>query len=171
LGCKSKKNTKPYPIRRTNCNGENVEIEAIARRIATHCNLLNNRYYPIIIVDREDRQEPASVLAIELERAIRQEGITDTLIIGVADRMVENWILADKDVIGNHPDCTNVPPNDIEGIDGKHEMHKCIKYYHETTHGVELLLKAKASVISGKSPSFLSLVNSLPPNDCWWLSR
>ena len=45
------------PIRRIECNGEDVAMSVMAKFIETHIRLLNNRYYPIVIIfDREGRE-------------------------------------------------------------------------------------------------------------------
>lgn len=89
------------PIQRTNLNGKNVTVEAISKKIASMIRLLGNRHYPIIVlVDREDRDQSFDELATELLNLLNQQGLTDQDIrIGFADRMIENWIIADFQLI------------------------------------------------------------------------
>ena len=83
-------------VRLTGLNGKDVTIEAIAKKASALIRLLNGKNYPIVVlIDREDRPESAEEIANLLKTEMRNEGIKDDLIIGVADRMIENWILAD----------------------------------------------------------------------------
>jgi hypothetical protein len=87
------------PIRRTDLNGRNVTIKAIVEKIASIIRLLNNKYYPIvIIVDKEERDIGFQEMCEEIETGLSSAGIDpQQIIVGVADRMLENWILADWD--------------------------------------------------------------------------
>jgi len=160
------------PVRRINCNGRNVAISVIAKRIATQCRLLGNRCHPIIvIIDREDRLETSRELSSSLLDYLRKEGIIDTFIIGVADRMIENWILADAEIVNHHESNIKATPPYSEGCNGKNVLERCLDHYHETTIGVELLLNCRASRINENSQSFSDFFNQLPENDCSWLKN
>jgi hypothetical protein len=109
-----------HPVRRIGCNGHSVSLEAIAKHIASHCRLFDNRYYPIIIIiDREDRDETACEIKNSLITLLQKEGVKDSLIVAVADRMIENWILADQSVIKEHPDRKQLAHIHPEGLHGK----------------------------------------------------
>lgn len=158
-------------VRRLNLNGNSVVSSALAERIASFCRLFQSRYYPIVIwVDREDREASASEFANELEQAIRAEGVTDDIVVGVADRAIENWILADKETVRPYCDEGTRYPQQSDGFNGKSRMKKLVKGYHETTTGVELLSKSYASRMKTSS-SFKEFVDKLPENECWWLNR
>lgn len=95
------------PVRILNINGRDVQIHAIAKQVATQFRLLNNRYYPVVIlIDREERDVSADDLAKALVNEAERQGVPrDQLIVGVADRMIENWILADpncSECLANH---------------------------------------------------------------------
>jgi hypothetical protein len=64
-------------VRRLNCNGRDVSLEAIARRVGTLGRLLHKRHSPIIVVfDREGRPEPSEQIEETLRQTIlAQEGI------------------------------------------------------------------------------------------------
>lgn len=159
------------PVRMLNLNGSSVTPTAIAKRIASHCRLLRGKYHPIVIwVDREDRETPAPVLVAELDAAIRAEGVRDDVVLGVADRAIENWILADRKTV--HPYCRDKVsyPRQPDGFNGKSKMKKLVADYHETTVGVELLTKCYASRMKA-SKSFKAFVECFSNNDCWWLAR
>lgn len=160
------------PVRRINCNGKNVSVVAIVARIAMQCRLLSSRYHPVIIViDREDRDLTANEFATELLDHIRASGVNDNIIIGIADRMIENWILADHDALNQYPGKRQNIPTSCEGDHGKNIIKSCLNHYHETTVGVELLETCKPSTMIANSPSFKSFYEQLPKNCVFWLNR
>ena len=62
------------PVKRTDCNGKDVELDAIAKKIALHIRLLGNRYYPIIIlVDKENRNISFEDMAEQLRQKLIEE--------------------------------------------------------------------------------------------------
>ena len=159
-------------VRILNCNGRDVVMSAIAKRIATQCRLLGGKYYPIIIViDREERTQSASELCDELTNKIRQNGVNDEIIIGVADRMIENWILADEDCFSHLAQKKFKTCSITDGLHGKNKLASCIGSYHETTTGVELLLKCRPSVMKSRNLTFKNFIEKVPADICWWLSR
>src|ERR1051325_9864423 len=80
-----------------NCNGDDVQLGAIANRLSSLIRLLKQRWSPIVILlDREERLDSATAVANTLRELLRARQIGDELIVGVADRTTENWILADK---------------------------------------------------------------------------
>lgn len=158
-------------VNRINCNGNSVSIEAMAKRISSLISLLNNRYYPIIIlVDREDRD----ITCLDFERAllteIRSNGITDDVRIGVCDRMIENWILSDWETFCSICGTVHSRPEEIEGLMGKSLIKRFYGSYHETTDGVSLFLKSNPATIYANSPSFRSLADKLADIECDWIS-
>jgi hypothetical protein len=159
-------------VRLLQCNGDSAALSSIAKRIVSHCRLLHGKRYPIIVViDREDRSQTSTGISTELLSLIRQEGVSDELIVVVSDRNIENWILADiKKVIelhpGTHPCWTDSP----DGFNGKSRLKKEIRYYHETTTGVELLLKCRPSIMRC-SPSFDYFFRQIEHRACWWIHR
>lgn len=158
-------------VRMIGCNGKNVSTQAIAKRIASLCRLLGGRCYPIITcIDREDRTISADKLSSDLLKAIRDEGISDDIIIGVADKMIENWILVDKDVVLERANKGKKYPYKIEGLGGKGLIKKLIPNYHETTIGVELLKECRPSKMVS-SRSFKNFYKKIDKFDCWWLKR
>ena len=159
------------PIRLIECNGKNVSMSAIAKRLATHIKLLNNRNYPIVvIIDREGREESAEEVKEELLNEMRDLGIEDELLIGVCDRMIENWILADRDNFKNYINRkSNLPKATYEGTKGKSEVKKIFPEYHETTDGVTLLATSNPEEMNRNSDSFSSFVTTLAELPCTWL--
>lgn len=161
-----------FPIRRIGCNGEDVSMSVMAKFIDTHIRLFNNRHYPIVIIfDRELRQASCNALIRELTSELNDRGHGGQFVVGIPDRTIENWILADRQMLVDSYNA-NVNNASYEGSVGKSEIKKMLGAdykYHETTLGVELFLKCNPKVIYKRSPSFRSLVKKLPYR-CPWIS-
>jgi hypothetical protein len=152
------------PIRRTDLNGKHVTVKAIANKISSLIRLLNNKYYPIIIViDREDREKNCEEIIEELRLELTEKGHeNDDIRINVADKMLENWIIADWTVITESED----KPETTDGLRGSSVIKKHKGSYGKTTDGVELFIKANPSVIYKNSPSFKTFIDSLEGVTC-----
>ncbi|MEN6458582.1 MAG: hypothetical protein ABFC63_06590 [Thermoguttaceae bacterium] len=164
------------PVRRHNCNGRDVEVAAAAKRIASLIRLIGNSYYPFVIVfDRESRTTAAMNLAKDIESQLRSEGITDELIIGVPDRMIENWILADwANAKAKGAFVESRPPASIEGTNGKGVVMKSLPRggrYHETIEGVDWFIACNPSTLCSKSLSFRHFAHQLRALGCSWLKE
>lgn len=152
------------PIRRTDLNGKDVSIEAIAEKVSTMIRLLNNKYYPIfVIVDREKRAENIVSLREDLSERISQkiEGDQDVR-VSFADQMFENWIIADWE-------CLNTgltKPESTDGLNGASILKQSLGSYDKTGNGVELFLQANPSVIYSNSNSFRILANQMSDINC-----
>lgn len=156
------------PIQRTNLNGKNVTIGAIAKKVASMIKLLGNRYYPIIvIVDRENRGKTCDELACELNNLLIQEGINNQDIrIGFADRMIENWIIADFQVIGD----LSKKPEVTDGLKGSNVIKKHLGAYNKVIDGVKLLLSVDKTIVYNQSPSYKSFIDKLDGIPCQYLN-
>ena len=157
------------PVRRTDLNGKSVTIQAIANKVHSLIRLLGNRHYPIVIViDREQRKEDCKTISATLLAELKTKGLSDQDIrVSVADRMLENWIIADWD-------CLNVnksKPNSIEGSRGAGIIKSTLGQYNKTTDGVDLFLKANPSVIYEQSESFRQFADGLTGINCNYLER
>jgi len=154
------------PIRRTDLNGKSVTIKAIANKISSLIRLLNNKHYPIIVViDRENRLEDCATIVDNLKKELIENGHeNEDIRISVADKMIENWIIADWkliDDIKNKPEVT-------DSLNGSSEIKKKLGSYGKTTDGVNLFLKANPSIIYNNSPSFKSFIDTLEGIDCYY---
>ena len=157
-------------VRRIGLNGR-VEISAIAAKVAFLIKSLSNRKHPyVVLIDREERGESCEEIRLNLIRELRKQGIRDELCVGVSDRMIENWILADWDSFTANIGITAVRPATIEGVSGKGLIRKYFKEYHETTDGVELFTKSDPSAISLNSASFDNFARNCSILKCPWLS-
>ncbi len=159
------------PIVRIGTNGDDVEIATMGKFIDTKIRLFGNRYYPIVIIfDREKRKATCEEIREELYSFLHEQGHRTQIEIAVADRTIENWILADGQAVSDHYEI-NLEEEDYEGGFGKSQLKKRIdgKDYSETTDGVDMLKRSRASKIAEKSASFRVLFDALDL-DCWWLS-
>lgn len=152
------------PIRRTDLNGKSVTIKAIANKISSLIRLLNNKYYPIVIViDREDRAQNCEEIIEELRLELTVKGHdNDDIRINVADKILENWIIADWSVITEEEE----KPDTTDGLRGSSVIKKHKGSYGKTTDGVELFVKANPSIIYENSPSFRTFIDSLDGIAC-----
>jgi hypothetical protein len=152
------------PISRTDLNGKNVTIEAIAKKMASLIRLFNNRNYPIIIIiDKENRQQSIYEIAELLYEKLQELNINCLdLRIGVADRMVENWIVADW----NSLNVTEPKPQNTDGIHSVSIIKRLRGSYNKTTDGVDMFLHANPSEMYNNSESFRTFVDKLDDLDC-----
>lgn len=149
---------------RTDLNGKQVTIIAIARKISTLIRALGNRNYPIIIlIDKEDRIDDCDKLIKDLHAELINCGINNQdLRIGVADRMLENWIIADWNCLSSD----KAKPKVTESINGNSFIKKTLGSYSKTTDGVDLFLKANHSIIYENSPSFKLFIDNIIDIPC-----
>ena len=161
------------PVRKLNCNGIDVSIEAIAKRVGTLGRLLHRHLDLLVVIfDRERRTQTSEELEQLLAQALQAEELTCGVIIGVPDRDIEVWMVADchvfKECAAIH---ANVEVSPCEGRKGKSR----IKYlrngrsYIETVDGPTWLKKARPAEIAKNSESFRRLYDALQRIDCWWL--
>jgi hypothetical protein len=118
-------------VQRLNCNGTDTPLEVIVNRIEFHIRILNNRYSPIIVlIDREKRSETCEEIVAEMSRLINDRGYGDQLVLGVVDRCIENWILADwNSVVEQFKEygiLTAPERAQFEGKQGKTELKKLL---------------------------------------------
>lgn len=157
------------PIRRTDLNGKNVSIEAMGKKIASLIRVLNNRHYPIIIlVDKESRNISCKEMIKKLETSIKNEGIENIdFRVGVADRMLENWILADWEKLR----CKMKKPSNTDNINGCAKLKEAIGSYGKTTDCVEMFLNADVSNIYKHSVSFKIFADKIADINCEYLNK
>jgi hypothetical protein len=116
------------PVRRIEYNGRDVELEAIVERLDLHIQNLNNRFHPIIIlIDRETRSMSSDQIVIDISQRLDERGHRNQYVVGVVDRCIENWILADWDNVARKQGfpAQRVPAS-CEGIQGKAELKRLL---------------------------------------------
>jgi hypothetical protein len=163
------------PVRRLNCNGNNVSIASITKAIDLQINLLGNRYHPIIIIiDREKRELTCDELITDMARHLESLGHADQCVIGVVDRCIENWILADWDTVieaFGFPPLANQAAT--EGVQGKSALKQLLPrgiVYNEPTWGKDMFLACRPERIYENSASFKSFIDKLSLT-CPWLAK
>ena len=156
------------PIRRTDLNGKDVTIFAMAKRISSHIRLLGNKYYPIVIlVDKEKREINFQEMANQIRSILICDGFNDYDIrIGVADIMIENWIIADWNNISS----IHLSKTKTDCLNGASEIRKLNNRYDKTTDGVELFLKCDQSMVYKNSESYRYFIDQLEGIDCHYLN-
>ncbi len=158
---------------RTGCNGDDVPMQTMAKFIWQQIRLMNNKYYPIIILmDRERRDETCAELSASLRKNLAECGASpDQLIISFVDRSIENWILCDTDNIECQHGNLRRPFEFREGHT-KGTLESLLPegiLYHETTVGVSLFCGANVQKLYAKSPSF-RIFADLANISCKWLT-
>jgi hypothetical protein len=164
------------PVRRIGCNGANVKIEVVAKHVATHARLLQKRYEPIIVIfDRERREETCEHMEKMLKEELQKQNVSARIIVGIPDRDIESWILADYETFAN---AVGIEPktcqNNFEGTKGKSKIKElCVGkcHYNEIIHGVAWLKNAKPYKMKGASPSFARFVEASKGLSCRWLQQ
>lgn len=161
------------PVRLLQCNGEDVAISAIANRVKLQLRFLKN-YYPVILVfDRENRRESCDEMQRELMQRLSDMTVDTThLIVAIADRTTENWILSDRVSLANDPeiDICRIPEC-VEGLHGKSLIRQAEKdgaHYGETTSGYRLLRQMSPHTVAQNSISFRKFFEKLKFG-CWWI--
>jgi hypothetical protein len=129
------------PIRKIGCNGDKVRLTALAKHIGTQARLLQKKYEPVVLVfDREKREATCEEIEQELRKLRILESISAKVIIGIPDREIENWILADFQMFADSSGCDTKHSDDCyQGTSGKSKIKQLIpkgKTYVETLEGV-----------------------------------
>lgn len=157
------------------CNGDHVQVSAIAKKIASLVRTCGNRHHPIVIqLDREERSESAEQFASCIVEGLVEHAIdTNQLRIGVSDRDLESWILYATDEHGKYArDCQHSNADQHEGSSGAHVLTKRLavagRGYHKTTVGVDMFCRISANALASKSASFRRFFEQLDL-DCYWL--
>ncbi|MGL4956642.1 MAG: DUF4276 family protein [Bacteroidales bacterium] len=152
------------PVQITGLNGRDTKISAIAQKLASLIRALGNKYYPIIILlDKEKRDISVEEMAQNVKEGLNKAGLENQDIrIGIADRMIENWIIADWDSFEQHQ---SKPPQ-TEGVNGAEVIKRAKKTYHKAIDGVKYFCAANPSIISQNSPSYKHFIEQLKGLNC-----
>lgn len=154
-------------------NGKTISAEQLALNIASLYRAKSTLPdYIVVWVDGEGRLMPCADIRALIWHSMLEAGApADRLRVGVADKMSENWILADQQMIQEEfgdPSYTYAG----DGINGKHALKQLCAAanitYKETKIGSSLLKKMRLERSAQNSPSahdFALTVNT----GCWWL--
>jgi len=151
-------------------NGRSVAPSALAKQAATLIKLMKYTRPIIILFDREMRHESCTELSSAFLKALSGYGVSENdVIVGVADRMIENWILA----------CASVRQKYqvgfvTEGYHGKGKLSEVMdlagEHYHERIEGVEMFIGIDKVSAMANSESFKLFAKSISPY-CEWMRR
>ncbi|RJE71762.1 DUF4276 family protein [Reichenbachiella sp. MSK19-1] len=157
------------PVRRTDLNGKDVSISAIAKKVSSLVRLLGDKYYPlIVIIDREKRKETAAEVQNQLKDELAKYSvINQDLRISVADTMIENWIIADWSSL----ESDMLKPSHTDGINGASKIKKAIGSYNKTIDGVNLFSKCDPNIQYSESLSFRNFIDQISNLDCHYTTR
>jgi Domain of unknown function (DUF4276) len=164
------------PVQKINCNGDETSLDAIAKRVGSLGRLLHKRHTPIIVIfDREGRKEESEDIELQFREKLKSENLNVPVIIGVPDRNIETWILADPEQFSASANVSNVSDQcRFEGKCGKANIKKLLKNkatYVETIDGVKWLKSSRPNEIQKNSPSFRRFAAALAKLNCWWLKE
>jgi len=170
-------------FRKAPCNGHTVTVEGYVNGIFGIINLaLNQKYLNIFcVLDREKRQISATNLAKKIHNKLIQKIDSSTKIskielnekikIVAADRMLENWIIADLEGIKKRKNLININSQQ-ELFDGKSGVKLLKQFmivnYNKVQHA-ELLFKAvsieRAIKYSPSFNKFILMIESVKSNN------
>lgn len=157
------------------CNGDHVQVGAIAKKLASLVRTCGNRHHPIIVqIDREERNASAEHFAEGILSGIEEHGVDiEQIRIGVSDRDLESWILYATNEDGHFSrDCAHSANDQHEGSSGAYVLGKRLaaagRVYHKTTVGVDMFCRMSANGLAAKSTSFRRFFDQLDL-DCYWL--
>jgi len=165
----------PYVHVVTLSNGKSWSLDALCAQIGTKYAVLSRRADRVVVwLDREKHPWQPSEVTKRIKYELQSKGVAPhTVCVCIPDRMTENVILADEELIRKEFSLESYSyPGD--GTDGKkilHDIHKqADKSYSEIIQGSVLLKKVrlvKAAVNSSSLSQFIDDLN-LP---CWWIGN
>ena len=163
-------------IRRIPSNGEGVLVQRLAEMVKAILDTLRNPTHVFVILDREKRDIAARDLESTLLGELVKRGAKGVINVHFADRMIENWILADQHALDSER-LTVEAPDGTEGTSGKGKLRQAFRAHHQTyserVDGVRLLEKCAASVVAENSASFSRLYSNIKAAElpCAWMNR
>lgn len=164
------------PVQRLNCNGLDVPLSVIVKKIEFHIRIFNNKYHPIVIlIDREKRKATCERIIEEIEGLLEKRGYAGQFVIGVVDRCIENWILADWNSVREKFCEYQIKPVSegflSEGTQGKTALRRLLPegiLYNEPTWGKDMFLSCRPDEMYRNSASFRKFIDGLNLR-CPWL--
>src|ERR1044072_2910006 len=79
-------------VQKINCNGDDVSLEAIAKRVGSLGRFAHTRHSPLIVIfDRERRDETSEQIEAKFREILTHEQIQVPIIVGIPDRDTESW--------------------------------------------------------------------------------
>lgn len=159
------------PVRRIGCNGDGVKISVVAKFIDVQIRLLKNFHPIVVIFDRERRKEGCPALMNDLSLELDKLGHNGRYVLGMPDRTIENWILADWESVRKKYPEYKVSKSSSEQKHGKSELKKLLPkgtIFSEAALGPELFCLVSPEIVYINSVSFHNFVDALNIR-CNWL--
>lgn len=157
------------PVRLIGTNGRDVTPNALAKRAATLIRLMKHQRPILVIFDREDRRESCDDLREAFLSSLCECDIDNEVIVGIPDKMIENWILACPKFRRKYKFHETA-----DGSNGKAKLKEKLKDsgvdYHETTIGVELFCGISSKKAAQNSKSLRKFADSISEH-CAWANR
>ena len=152
-------------------NGITWSTDQLCKKISSDFKASNFNGPVFVWLDREGRTElAAEIREAILSSLIEAGGQQDNIHVMINDRMSENFILSDEQVIREEFELPTYE-YDFEGQNGKYilkKMHRDIGInYKEMVHGARLLKKVRIERASIKSPSVQLFLSNFF-RECWW---
>jgi hypothetical protein len=163
----------PYAHVITLQNGDSWSVERLCEQIESKFKVYGgNPDIVVVWLDREHRIETASAMKQKLRDNLKDRKLCGCKIaVCVTDRMSENMILADSELIKAEfgiDDYSYIG----DGHNGKSflkQLYKNVsKNYRETVHGIHLLKKIRLSKAALESIFVKEFLDELTL-DCWWI--
>jgi len=167
-----KRFNRGYKILKTDGpRGHLASVSDIARKSRKQIGILRafKCVHAIVVLDLEQRNENYDTFLQALNDAFGNIDFGIPVSVAVANKMIENWYLADIEIISKNKNFLkdNLKQKNYEGTDGKKELKKCFKKrisYSETKHGPQLFEIIRFEVASQNSISFLNFIKLVDIN-------
>lgn len=164
-------------VRKVPSNGDDVSMECLAKMVKAIVQVGNEPSSLFIVLDREHRHASSEELENDLGMRLQTMGLAGNLHVHFADRMIENWILADQSVLNANQLEVKLGSGGTEGIGGKSKLKEAYKKkglsYNERLDGSKLLSQCSAKTLATNSSSFKRLSESLTAEkiSCNWAKK
>ena len=161
----------PDQIRIIRClpNGDDVSLERVAEEIIDKLATLSGEYDRVLVLfDREDRAAPCADIAAQLTQ-LTSAAIGDrTMLFGIKDIEIENWILADETFVRSLGDGAYTYTR--EGHSAKPTLSAFFRESLSPQKKAAFLAGCAPTRIGAQSESFRVFAAQCADLDWWWLA-
>jgi len=151
---------KAYVLKTSGPRGHTVDAKVIASAALKEVDMLRALGCKTICIltDRESRQQSCTSFLNAIQTRLPAPSKALTVIATCADRMIENWILAD--IVQVSKACKDLKSGqkqkNWEGTHGKNELKKCMAKginYNEVKHGKKFFCAVRDQIARKNSAS------------------
>lgn len=156
---------RPFP------NGDDVDLDLIIESINDQLETVGGDISKVVIMmDREGRDQSAKDIASHVGDGVSKANPNRSIYVGVSDREIENWILADEELMASS--------FSLKSYKYKYEGNKGKSILRDISGGVDLGYRDKAKIlkscvasrVASNSSSFEQFQSSFD-FEWWWISR